>query len=290
MRVAILGMGAIGRHIAERLSSRADLVAVDRTHSPLRDGEPTVDAAVVTTKTPGTPWAAENAAKILAPDGVALTIQNGVGNHEVLARRLGQERVALGVIYVGAGFRSDGTHYSTGAGRIQLAPPLGSGPAANLERLIALLRAGDVTIEVVADPWPAVWRKLVANAVMNAPSALFHATYGELLHDRAKSLLCDGLARESARIATAAGYPVSEQEAIDGWRAIARAMTEHRSSMDADVIRRRQTEVDAINGALVREAGRHGIGAPLNQAMSVLISSLEPREVLAASAVGTPAE
>jgi 2-dehydropantoate 2-reductase len=275
MRVAILGMGAIGQHIAHVLDGRAELVAVDRTHAPLRAGEAPVDAAVVTTKTPGTEWAANVALKVLAADGVALTLQNGLGNYEVLADRLGHERVAVGVIYVGAGFRADGTHYATGAGRIQLARPEAEGPGARADSLVELLRAGGTLVEVIDDPWPAVWRKLVANAVMNAPSALLDASYGEILGDPAKTLLCDGLARESARVVTSAGYPVSEQEAMDAWRAIARAMSEHRSSMHADVAGHRRTEVDAINGALVREGDRRGVAAPLNQAMTVLVSALD---------------
>jgi hypothetical protein len=68
VRIAILGMGAIGHVVARALDGRADIVKVDRTNAPLRDGEAPVDAAIVTTKTPGTAWAAEIAAKILAPD------------------------------------------------------------------------------------------------------------------------------------------------------------------------------------------------------------------------------
>ena len=278
MRVAILGMGAIGQLVAGTLEGRAELVKVDRTRSPLREGEAPVDVAIVTTKTPGTRWAAEQADRVLAPGGAVLTIQNGLGNHEILVERLGPSRVALGVIYVGAGFRADGSHYATGAGRIQLAPPPGSEPAKRLDALVELLRAGGMQVDIVADPWPVVWRKLIANAVMNAPSAIFDATYADIAGDPAKALLCDAVARESAAIATAAGYPVSEQDAIAAWRAIAGAMPEHRSSMHADLRNGRETEVGAINGALVREAARRGIAAPLNESLTIVVSALEPKE------------
>jgi 2-dehydropantoate 2-reductase len=283
MRVAILGMGAIGLVVARALEGRADLVKVDRTQAPLRDGEAPVDAAIITTKTPGTRWAALQAAHVLAPDGVALTIQNGLGNHEILVEHLGRSRVALGVIYVGAGFRADGSHYATGAGRIQLARPPGAESAKRLDALMDLLRAGSVQVEVVADPWPVVWRKLIANAVMNAPSAIFDATYSDIAGDRAKALLCDALARESAAIAGAAGFPSSEEDAIAAWRAIAGAMPEHRSSMHADLRRGRETEIDAINGALVREAARRGMAAPLNESMTIIVSALHPRDTATAA-------
>lgn len=276
MRVAVVGLGAIGQHVAHLLDARCDLLAVDRTRAPLRGGEATVDAAIVATKTPGTRWASEQVARVLSTDGVALTIQNGLGNHEILVEVLGRERVALGVFYVGAGFRADGTHYSTGAGRIQVGRPPGRAPGERLEALVALLRAGGADVAIVDDAWPAVWRKLVANAVMNAPSALLDASYGEFLRDPPKAMVLDALARESARIVSAAGYPYPEREAEEAWRAIARAMTEHRSSMHADVARGRPTEVDAINGALVREAARRGLAAPLNQAMTLLVNALAP--------------
>jgi len=274
MRVAVVGLGAIGQHIARVLEGRCELVRVDRTRAPLRDGEPAVDAVVITTKTPGTAWAAEAAARLLGPEGVALTIQNGLGNHEILVATLGDERVALGVIYVGAGWRADGTHYTTGPGKIEAGRPAAAGPARNLDALAGLLRAGGVEVSIVDDPWRAVWRKLVVNAVLNPTSALFDATYGEIMRDRARELLCDAVARESARVVSAAGFAVSEDEAMAGWRALARAMDGHRSSMHADVAARRPTEIDAINGALAREAERRGLRAPLNQALCVLVSAL----------------
>ena len=274
MRVAILGMGAVGQHVSNVLAGRCELVRVDRTRSPLRDGEPTVDAAIVTTKTPGTPWAAEQAARILAPDGVALTIQNGLGNYETLAAALGAEGVAVGVIYVGAGWRKDGTHYVTGPGRIEAGRPSDRAAAARLEALAGLLRAGKVDVAIVDDPWPTVWRKLVLNAVLNPTSAILDATYGELLGDPGRALLCDAIARESARVATAVGYALGDDAAVADWRALTTAMPEHRSSMHADVAARRPTEIDAINGALVREAARHGLRAPANQALTVLVPAL----------------
>src|SRR5207253_2812952 len=81
-----------------------------------------IGAAIVTTKTPGTAWAAEIAAKILARDGVGLTIQNGLGNYETLVEHLGAERAAVGVIYVGAQL-VNGELRATGPGKVELGRP-----------------------------------------------------------------------------------------------------------------------------------------------------------------------
>jgi 2-dehydropantoate 2-reductase len=276
LRVAILGMGAIGHVIARALDGRADLVKVDRTTAPLSDGEAPVDAAIVTTKTPGTGWAAEIAAKILAPDGVALTIQNGLGNYETLVERIGRERAAVGVIYVGAQMVNNELR-ATGAGKVELGRPPGTAPRGKLDELAGLLGAGGMDVTVVDDAWPAVWRKVVTNAAVNPLSALIRRTNADLLADAPASRVADCLAREVARVASASGVPITDDEAVKQWRAMAALTGANRSSMLQDVEAGRPTEVDAISGAVAREGERRGVAAPLNQAMTVLVSSLDRR-------------
>ena len=273
MRVAILGMGAIGHVVARALEERADLVEVDRTNAPLRESEAPVDAAIVTTKTPGTAWAAEIAAKILAPDGVALTIQNGLGNYETLVEHVGPERAAVGVIYVGAQFQN-GELRATGPGKVELGRPSAAKSRATLDELAKLLREGGMDVTVVDDAWPAVWRKVVTNAAVNPLTALIRRTNADLLADAPASRVADCLAREVARVATASGVRIGEDEAVKQWRAMAALTGANRSSMLQDVEAGRLTEIDAISGAVAREGERRGVAAPLNQAMTLLVASL----------------
>jgi 2-dehydropantoate 2-reductase len=273
MRVAILGMGAIGHVVARALEERADLVAVDRTNAPLHDGEAPVDAAIVTTKTPGTAWAAGIAAKILAPDGVALTIQNGLGNYETLVEHVGHERAAVGVIYVGAQL-VNGELRATGPGKVELGRPTAAKSRATLDELAKLLREGGMDVTVVDDAWPAVWRKVVTNAAVNPLTALIRRTNADLLADAPASRVADCLAREVARVATASGVRIGEDEAVKQWRAMASLTGANRSSMLQDVEAGRPTEIDAISGAVAREGERRGVAAPLNQAMTLLVASL----------------
>jgi 2-dehydropantoate 2-reductase len=276
MRVAILGMGAIGHVVARALDGRADVVKIDRTHSPLRDGETPVDAAIVTTKTPGTEWAAEIAAKVLAPDGVALTIQNGLGNYEKLVEHVGRARAAVGVIYVGAQLLNGELH-ATGAGKVELGRPGSPGSRAKLDELGRLLREGGMDVTVVDDAWPAVWRKVITNAAVNPVTALIRLTNADLLAYVPASRVADCLAREVARVATASGVRIGEDEAVKQWRAMAALTGANRSSMLQDVEAGRPTEIDAISGAVAREGERRGVAAPLNQAMTLLVASLEQR-------------
>ena len=275
MRVAILGMGAIGHVIARALDGRAELVKVDRTQAPLRDGEAAVDAAIVTTKTPGTEWASDVAARILPADGVAITIQNGLGNYERLVERVGRERAAVGVIYVGAQL-VNGELRATGPGKLELGRPAGAKPRASLDALAKLLAEGGMDVTVVEDAWPAVWRKLVTNAAVNPVTALTRKTNADLLADPAASRTSDVLAREVARVASARGVAIAEDDAVKWWREMAQLTGANRSSMLQDVEAKRATEVDAICGAVFREGQSVGVAAPLNQSMTLLVSALHP--------------
>jgi 2-dehydropantoate 2-reductase len=267
-------MGAIG-HVVERALTEqvARLVRIDRTKAPLRADEPAVDVAIVCVKTHGTAWAADVAARVLAPDGMAITIQNGLGNYEALVSAVGPERAAVGVIYVGARIDEEGELHATGPGRVELGRPRGAGPRRTFEKLVAAL-GGGMTVIAKDDAWPSVWRKLVTNAAVNPTTALFGYTNADLLADVAMSRVADGLAAEVARVATATGVAMNEDEARGWWREMAALTGANRSSMLQDVQAGRPTEVDAICGAVQREGERRGVSAPLNQAMTILVSAL----------------
>jgi 2-dehydropantoate 2-reductase len=267
MRVAILGLGAIGTLVSRTLDGRVALTCVDRTKAPLNGNIEPVDIAIVTTKAQGTAWAAETAKRVLAKHGTVLTIQNGLGHRERLATVLGDDRVAVGIIYVGAALDGEELR-TTGPGRVEL------GRAPHVDELAVALRAGGMTASVVDDPWPSVWRKLVGNAAVNPVSALVGITNGELLQHPA-SRIVDAAARETARVSSAEGVPISDAEALTLWRAMAELTAANRSSMLQDVRSGRPTEIDWINGEVIRRGRGHHIPTPVNEALLKLVEVLE---------------
>ena len=267
MRVAVLGLGAIGTLVTRTLDGRVPVTRIDRTKAPLERVDQPVDVAIVTTKSQGTAWAAETARRVLAKDGTVLTIQNGLGHRERLAASLGDDRVAVGVIYVGAALEG-GQLTTTGPGRVEL------GRAAHVDELASALEAGGMSATVVDDPWPSVWRKLVGNAAVNPVSALIGVTNGELRQHPA-SRIVDAAARETARVASAEGVAIGDDEAIGLWHAMADATAANRSSMLQDVRTGRPTEIDWINGEVVRRGRHHRIPTPVNEALLELIEVLE---------------
>jgi 2-dehydropantoate 2-reductase len=267
MHVAVLGLGAIGTLVSRTLEGQATVTRVDRTKAPLNGSIAPVDIAIVTTKSQGTAWAADAAKRVLATRGTVLTIQNGLGHRERLAAVVGDDRVAVGVIYVGAALDGEELR-TTGPGRVEL------GRAPHVDELAAALQAGGMTAKVVDDPWPAVWRKLVGNAAVNPVSALVGVTNGELLQHLAARIV-DAAARETARVASAEGVPIADTEAVTLWRTMAELTAANRSSMLQDVRSGRPTEIDWINGEVVRRGRRHNVPTPVNEALLKLVEVLE---------------
>ena len=268
MRVAVLGLGAIGTLVSRTLEGRVPLTCVDRTKAPLQGRVEPVDIAVVATKSQGTAWAADTAKRVLAAQGTVITIQNGLGHRERLAAVVGDDRVAVGVIYVGAALDDKDELRTTGPGRVEL------GRAPHVDELAAALQAGGMAATVVNDPWPAVWRKLVGNAAVNPVSALVGVTNGELLEHLAARIV-DAAAREAAQVASAEGVPISGDEALRLWRSMASLTAANRSSMLQDVRNGRPTEIDWINGEVVRRGRRHNVATPVNEALLKLVEVLE---------------
>jgi len=250
-------------------------VLVDRSKAPLREGEASVEAAVVCVKTLGTAWAADIARRILSPDGVAVTIQNGLGNYEMLHAAVG-DRASVGVTYVGARLDEAGELHATGPGRVELGWPRSTISFARMDALATLLREGGMTVTMLDDPWLSVWRKVAVNASMNPTTAILGYTNAQLLADAVATRLVDAIASEVGRVATASGVALGDDDARNAWRAIAEVTGSNRSSMLQDVEAKRVTEIDAICGAVSREGQRRGVDAPLNQSMAVLVAALHP--------------
>ncbi len=217
-------------------------------------------------------WQTERAARqltsCLAEDGLALTLQNGLGNREILSESLGLGRVALGVTTTGATLLGPGLVRLGGEGTISLeAHP-------RLAALEAMLRAAGFAINVVADARSLLWGKLVVNAAINPLTALLRVPNGELLQRPTARFLMGELAREAAAVARAQGVSLPFEAPGSAAEEVARRTAANRSSMLQDVLRGAPTEIDAICGAIVHSGQAAGMPAPLNRVMWHLVGAL----------------
>jgi 2-dehydropantoate 2-reductase len=220
-------------------------------------------------------WQTERAARqletCLDKNGLALTLQNGLGNREMLAAVLGEGRVAQGVTTTGATLLSSGRVRPGGEGVVSI----GENPG--IKPLAETLKAAGFTVEVVDDLDALVWSKLVVNAAINPLTALLKITNGEILTRPAARKLSIQLAKEVGAVAVAKGISLPPQDPAALAEKVAAATASNRSSMYQDILRGAPTEIDAICGEVVKAGKELGIPTPVNAVMEQLIhASVDP--------------
>jgi 2-dehydropantoate 2-reductase len=217
-------------------------------------------------------WQTERVAKqigrCLSPNGIALTLQNGLGNDEILKAVLDPNRVALGVTTLGARMIEPGYVQLTGKGKIIL----GTHPKIN--GLAGILQQAGFLVEMVPDPLTLLWGKLVINAAINPISALLRMTNGELLDRSTTRQLLAETAQEAAIIANHQGINLPYPDPIAAVEEVARITANNYSSMLQDLMAGRNTEIEAINGAIVRVGEQFGVPTPINRTLWQLVKSL----------------
>ncbi len=221
--------------------------------------------ALVLVKSWQTEAAADLLLQCLAPEGVALTLQNGLGNIEVLEAAIGAERAALGVTTSGATLLGPGRVRVGGDGPTYVAPH------PRLETLVDLFQASGFEVRADADLVSLVWGKLVISAGINALTALLEVRNGELLERPQARILMNEAALETAQVAEAQGIKLPYENPSQEVERVATQTAENESSMLQDIRRSVPTEVDAINGAVVREGDRHGVPTPVNWSLWNLV-------------------
>lgn len=228
------------------------------------------DLALVLLKSWQTPRAARQLSECLRPQGLALTLQNGLGNLETLRSFLGEERVAVGVSTLGAALLGPGLTRQGGEGVLSLqAHP-------RLEPMVSILRAAAFSVEVFPDAAPVLWGKLVVNSAINPITALLQIPNGNLLTHPSLRALMSALARETALTAQACGVQLPFDDPAQAVELVAQKTATNYSSMAQDVRRGAPTEIDAICGAIVRAARQHDLKTPLNWSMWQLLSAKMP--------------
>lgn len=262
-------VGARGAETAVRVQATDDPAACQGT-----------PRALVLVKSWQTARAAAQLAQCLAPDGLALTLQNGLGNYEILAEALGADRVALGTTTAGATLLGPGLARPAGNGSVSIQAH------ARLGSLPTLLEAAGFSTKPVQDAQALLWAKLVVNSSINPLTALLHVRNGELLRRPAARALMRSLAEETARVAAAHHVKLSMPDPAAFVENVARETAENYSSMFQDVQRGTPTEIDAICGAIVRTARQDGSAAPLNEACWNLVSALRQPAEQAVAAPG----
>lgn len=302
MNIAIFGVGAMGTLFGSRLDPLARVTLFgnwaeqidtlrrqnltvthpdgSQTQHRLRvtndlNALPPVDLAIILVKSHQTVRAARQAANVLRPDGLALTLQNGLGNLEKLAEAVGAERAGLGITAQGATMLAPGQLRHAGQGPTHLA--MLPRREQQIRQTAALFKAAGLETILVESADSLLWGKLAINAGINPLTALLEVPNGQLNLDQRLRQLMAGAANEVARVAAAQGIQLPYANAGRKATEVAQATASNRSSMLQDVSRGAPTEIDAISGAVVRLGQELGIPTPINQYLLGLIKEKEKR-------------
>ncbi len=233
------------------------------------------ELVIIFVKSSRTNAAAETAQTIAGSSGSVMTLQNGMGNADIIAGYVEPERILAGTTSHGATLLGPGSIRHAGIG------PTTIGAWSQTKE--GLKRAGQfadffnragIKTESVADVRSVVWNKLLINIGINAITALTDIKNGQILDLEITRELSRAAVEEAISVAQAEDIKV-HADAVDLVFKVAGATAVNRSSMGQDVDNRRQTEIAAINGFIVREAKRLGLQAPVNFALTALIETLQ---------------
>jgi 2-dehydropantoate 2-reductase len=301
VRVCIVGCGAVGSLFAANLASLDDVEVwaydASREHVDAINANglrlsgagdvvgrlsatteaadlPPCDFGIVATKAMHTDAAIAATAHAFAEGSVA-TVQNGLGNEEALARHV--ERVIRGTTFPAGKIVEPGHVQWDVKGETTFGPfEAKPAPLREVERLAdACTRAGMPTA-AVADARGPQWRKVIFNASTNPIGALTGLTHGRVCERPDLRALVSGLVREGKAVAEAQRIELdADPEALIDHAAKPEVAYDHKASMLQDVEARRQTEIDYLNGGIVRFGREHGVQTPLNQAIWALVKGVE---------------
>jgi 2-dehydropantoate 2-reductase len=306
MRIAVVGAGAMGAIFGARFAQaghdtllvdvavplvdkiNADGITVVRgdeetvtqvpaTTDPTSAGP--VDLVVFCVKCYHTPSAAEAARPLVDSSTVVASLQNGWGNGDVLAGVFPPEQVVVGVTYNSGTVLEVGRVAHPGVGPTTVGSFTdggGDGP----ERLAGALRDGGLEAAVASPIRPEIWKKLILNAATLPTAALTGMNAGEITAQPDMKELVSDTAREAVAAARALGYDIDEQERLDAIHGLLERAGPARGSMLQDFEAGRRTEIDVINGAVVRAGDESGVPVTINRALVRLVKGWESQRGL----------
>ena len=301
MRVCVVGCGAVGSLFAANLAQLEDVevwaydlardhVEAINAHGLRISGAgevvgrmsatsdaaelPPSDFGIVATKAMHTESAIAATAHVFA-EGAVCSVQNGLGNEEALARNVA--RVIRGTTFPAGRVVEPGRVQWDVKGDTTIGPFEPSpAPLQEVERLAEACTRAGLPTAAVADARGPQWRKVIFNAATNPVGALTGLTHGRVCEDPALRRLVSGLVDEGKAVADAQGIVLdADPEELIDHAARPEVAYDHKASMLQDVEARRETEIDYLNGGIVRFGREHGVPTPLNEGILALVKGLE---------------
>ena len=232
------------------------------------------DLVIICVKSYSTEDACKDIKDMVGAETRVLTLQNGIGNVQILNDHFGPEKVIAGITNHGATLVGPGHVRHAGKGDTIIGKSDGKLSGA-LKQVSAILGRAGFETKISKDMDGVIWSKLVINVGINALTAVTRLKNGKLLeYDHAHELLKDAV-QEAVRVVKRKRVKLAYDDPIQKVESVCKATAQNVSSMLQDVLNGKKTEIDFINGAIVRQAKALGMPAPVNEVLTGLVKTIE---------------
>jgi 2-dehydropantoate 2-reductase len=224
------------------------------------------DIFIICVKSYNTKQAISLIKPLLKNDSSVLTLQNGLGNAEVISEAVGIERVVMGVTNLGATLIKPGVVRFCGKGETLIA---------QMRSIRDIFNKADIETRISKDIKSLIWSKLIINTGINPLTAILRVNNGKLVEIEGARRIMHKAITEAVRVAKRKRIKLIFDDPLAKTEAVAEATAENLSSMLQDILHKKRTEIDFINGAIVRQGQELGIPVLTNQLLIDLIHSME---------------
>jgi 2-dehydropantoate 2-reductase len=298
MNIVIVGAGAIGSLFGALLAKKNTVVLVGRaahitaiqhhdlnitgkTHlhvklsavESIKDVSISADLIILTMKSYDTEMAIKQIVPLIQDETAVMSLQNGLGNIEKMERRFGRDKILVGTTTHGAIFSNPGVIKHTGRGKTILGTYDGS-QSKGLETIVHLFNEAGIETQTSDDIMKEIWAKVIINSCINPLTAFFNCKNGYLLENPLLEKIVEIICKESTCIAQAEGISLSNLDMIQRTKEVIKDTAKNYSSMLQSVQQGKKTEIESINGKLIRIGKQHRIDTSLNKILVNLITSL----------------
>lgn len=252
----------------------AKAVAIEATTDPASVAP--VDLLIVFCKYLNTDAAVTAAQAYVSDDTYVWTLQNGIGNVDVLKQHFKDRQIVKGLTSATGIIEGPGVVSTNFKGETETYLwPIDGGKHPRLDEAARILTEAGLPTTRAPDIDYRIWRKLVINVTLTVLAGIMNTRIGAICETEPGRALCDELLRETVSVAQAAGVPLELDDAINYLDTLSKAAVNHIGSTTVSLQKKQRTEIDTMNGAVVREGERLGVETPVNRTITRIVKLVE---------------
>jgi 2-dehydropantoate 2-reductase len=234
------------------------------------------DVVIVSTKFKDTETAIKKCLSMIGSETYVMTVQNGIGNVDIIEKYVDSEHIVFGLTTLGAVVRNPGEIEITFGDHAEthVWPRLGD-PDERLKKVVRAMNDSGFQIQLSPDVESRIWKKVCLNAGFSVLTAITQLTCGDMIAQPAAVNVIQDLVREICLVAHHENIDIDTTESIEYVINLGHEAPRHKTSIQMDVLNERQTEIDSLNGAVVLKAKKHGLEVPVNETILNIVKILQ---------------